>query len=71
MSYTLHQLQIFHKVVELGSMTRASEALHLSQPAVSIHLKNLQSQFDKPLFEILVEEGLHNRFLGNEISKTY
>jgi len=68
MSYTLHQLQIFHKVVELGSMTRASEALHLSQPAVSIHLKNLQSQFDKPLFEILVRKVYITDF-GYEISK--
>lgn len=53
MNYTLHQLQIFHKVVELGSITKASEAMHLSQPAVSIQLKNLQAQFDKPLLEIL------------------
>ena len=42
MHYTLHQLQVFSKVVELKSITRAAEALHLTQPAVSIQLKNLQ-----------------------------
>lgn len=40
MNYTLHQLEIFKKVAELKSVTKASEQLFLSQPAVSIQLKN-------------------------------
>ncbi|WNB16984.1 LysR family transcriptional regulator [Marivirga arenosa] len=67
MNYTLHQLQIFHKIVELGSITKASEALHLTQPAVSIQLKNLQSQFDKPLLEIIGRKVYITDF-GNEIA---
>jgi DNA-binding transcriptional LysR family regulator len=39
MNYTLHQLQIFLKVVKTQSVTKASEELHLTQPAVSIQLK--------------------------------
>jgi len=53
MNYTLNQLQIFQKVVQLKSITKASESLHLTQPAVSIQLKNFQLQFEMPLFEVI------------------
>ncbi|MBK8845504.1 MAG: LysR family transcriptional regulator [Bacteroidetes bacterium] len=53
MNYTLNQLQIFLKIVQTQSVTRASEELHLTQPAVSIQLKNLQDQFDIPLTEVV------------------
>jgi DNA-binding transcriptional LysR family regulator len=53
MNYTLNQLQIFLKVVQTQSVTRASEELHLTQPAVSIQLKNFQDQFDIPLTEVV------------------
>ncbi len=53
MNYTLHQLQVFLKIVEYQSVTKASEALHLTQPAVSIQLKRLQDQFEIPLTELI------------------
>jgi DNA-binding transcriptional LysR family regulator len=53
MKYTLNQLQIFLKVVQTKSVTKASEELHLTQPAVSIQLKNFQDQFDIPLTEVV------------------
>ena len=53
MHYTLNQLQIFLKIVQTQSITKASEELHLTQPAVSIQLKNFQAQFDIPLTEIV------------------
>jgi DNA-binding transcriptional LysR family regulator len=52
MNYTLHQLKVFATVVRLKSITKASEELHMSQPAVSIQLRNLQDQFDIPLTEV-------------------
>lgn len=52
MHYTLHQLQVFLKVAQLKSITKASEELNMTQPAVSIQLKNLQDQFDIPLTEV-------------------
>ena len=52
MNYTLNQLRVFQKVVETNSVTKAADELHLSQPAVSIQLKNFQDQFDIPLIEI-------------------
>lgn len=53
MNYTLNQLQIFLKIVKTQSITKASEELHLTQPAVSIQLRNFQAQFDVPLTEVI------------------
>jgi len=53
MYYTFHQLQVFLEVVRQESITRASEELHMTQPAVSIQLRNFQMQFDIPLTEVI------------------
>jgi DNA-binding transcriptional LysR family regulator len=53
MNYTLHQLHVFAKVVQTKSITKASEELFMTQPAVSIQLKNFQDQFEIPLTEII------------------
>ncbi|MCV9386623.1 LysR family transcriptional regulator [Reichenbachiella ulvae] len=52
MNYTLNQLRVFRKVVETKSITKAAEELFMTQPAVSIQLKNFQDQFDIPLTEL-------------------
>lgn len=67
MNYTLHQLHIFLKIAELQSITKASEALHLTQPAVSIQLKNFQDQFPIPLTEV-VGRKLYVTDFGMEIA---
>ena len=67
MRYTLHQLKIFHKVSELQSVTKASEELFLTQPAVSIQLKNFQDQFQIPLFEVVGRKIYITEF-GKEIT---
>jgi DNA-binding transcriptional LysR family regulator len=67
MNYTLNQLQVFQKVVQLRSMTKASESLHLTQPAVSIQLKNFQLQFEMPLFEVIGRKVYITDF-GHEIA---
>jgi len=69
MNYTLHQLQIFLKISELESITKASEELHLTQPAVSIQLKNFQDQFAIPLTEV-VGRKLYITQFGKEIAET-
>jgi len=69
MNYTLHQLQIFLKVAETKSITKAAEELHLTQPAVSIQLKNLQNQFDIPLTEVIGRQLFVTEF-GLEIAET-
>jgi DNA-binding transcriptional LysR family regulator len=69
MNYTLNQLQIFLTVVKTRSVTKAAEELHLTQPAVSIQLKNFQDQFDIPLTEV-VGRKLYVTDFGKEIAET-
>lgn len=69
MNYTLNQLRIFLKIVQTRSITKASEELHLTQPAVSIQLKNFQNQFDIPLLEI-VNKKIYITDFGKEIAES-
>lgn len=69
MNYTLHQLQIFLKIVQTQSVTKASEELHLTQPAVSIQLRNFQSQFEIPLTEV-VGRKMYITDFGKEIAES-
>ncbi len=48
---TLKQIEIFIMVAKYLSITKAAESLHLSQPAVSRHLRNIELQCDKTLIE--------------------
>lgn len=68
MNYTLNQLQIFLKVVKTQSVTKASEELHLTQPAVSIQLKKFQDQFEIPLTEV-VGRKIYITDFGHEIAE--
>ncbi|MCU0417756.1 MAG: LysR family transcriptional regulator [Cytophagaceae bacterium] len=68
MNYTFHQLSVFLKVVETKSITKAAEELFLTQPAVSIQLKNFQDQFEIPLTEV-VGRQLYVTDFGNEIAE--
>ncbi|WP_396149885.1 LysR family transcriptional regulator [Flavobacterium sp.] len=67
MNYTLHQLQVFYKITETLSITKAAEELFLTQPAVSIQLKNFQNQFDIPLTE-MVGRQIYITDFGKEIA---
>lgn len=67
MNYTLNQLQIFLKIVQTESITKAAEELQLTQPAVSIQLKNFQDQFDIPLTEMIGRKIFITDF-GKEIA---
>ncbi|GAF57885.1 LysR family transcriptional regulator YeiE [Psychrobacter sp. JCM 18902] len=48
---TLKQLSVFVSIYQTGSTSRASEALHLSQSAVSSALTELEARLQMPLFE--------------------
>jgi DNA-binding transcriptional LysR family regulator len=67
MNYTLHQLVVFLKVTKTKSITKAAVDLHLTQPAVSIQLRNFQDQFEIPLTEIVGRKLFVTDF-GNEIA---
>ncbi|GAB4033384.1 LysR family transcriptional regulator [Spirosoma gilvum] len=68
MNYTLHQLQVFLKIAQTQSITKAADELYLTQPAVSIQLKNFQDQFDIPLTEIIGRK-LYLTDFGREIAQ--
>jgi DNA-binding transcriptional LysR family regulator len=68
MNYTLNQLHIFLKIVQTNSVTKAAEELNLTQPAVSIQLKNLQDQFEIPLTEI-VGRKIYITDFGKEVAE--
>ncbi|SNR15807.1 LysR substrate-binding domain-containing protein [Tenacibaculum jejuense] len=69
MNYTLHQLKVFLEIVDKKSITKAAESLFLTQPAVSIQLKNFQEQFPIPLTEV-VGKKLYITDFGQEIADT-
>ena len=50
-TYNLYPLHIFRLVARGGSVTRAAQELFISQPAVSAHLKALETAIGEPLFE--------------------
>lgn len=50
---TLRQLRVFEVVARHLSFSRAAEELHLSQPAVSMQIKQLEQNLGLPLFEQL------------------
>lgn len=51
MNVTFRQLRVFLEVAEHGSITRAAQALHLTPPAVSMQVKEIESQVGLQLFD--------------------
>lgn len=54
----LWQLNIFCKVIELKSFSKAGNAVHLSQPTISNHIKDLEAHFDCRLIDRLTKEAV-------------
>ncbi|MDH3639619.1 MAG: selenium metabolism-associated LysR family transcriptional regulator [Gammaproteobacteria bacterium] len=50
------RLQVFHTVARLLSFTKAAEALHMTQPAVTFQIRQLEEYFNTRLFD-----RTHNR----------
>ncbi|TCJ12235.1 LysR family transcriptional regulator [Parasulfuritortus cantonensis] len=50
---TLRQLQVFESAARHLSFSRAAKELHLSQPGVSMQIKQLEEALGRPLFEQL------------------
>jgi DNA-binding transcriptional LysR family regulator len=53
MNITLRQLKVFERVARRLSFTRAAEELFLTQPAVSMQIKQFEDAIGLPLFERL------------------
>jgi len=51
MNVTFRQLRVFAEVAQQGSMTRAADVLHLTPPAVSMQIREIESQVGLLLFD--------------------
>ena len=54
----LWQLNIFCKVIEFKSFSKAGNVVHLSQPTVSSHIKDLETHFGCRLIDRLAKEAI-------------
>ncbi len=74
MHITLRHLSIFEAVARSGSISRAATELHLTQPAVSMQMKQLEEQIGLPLLEqvgkrmFLTEAGQELRGRARDIA---
>jgi LysR family transcriptional regulator, low CO2-responsive transcriptional regulator len=66
---TLHQLKVFEAVARHSSFTRAAEELFLTQPTVSMQVKQLSKTVGLPLFE-QVGKRLYLTAAGKELYAT-
>ncbi|NET10981.1 MAG: LysR family transcriptional regulator [Symploca sp. SIO2B6] len=66
---TLHQFKVFEATARHGSFTRAAEELFLTQPTVSMQVKQLTKALGLPLFE-QVGKRLYLTDAGRELYST-
>lgn len=66
MNVTFRQLQVFEAVARHLNFTRAAEELFLTQPAVSMQIKQLEEQIGQPLFEQMGKK-IHLTDPGQEV----
>ncbi len=66
---TLHQLRVFEAAARHGSFTRAAEELFLTQPTISMQIKQLTKSVGIPLFE-QVGKRLYLTEAGRELFST-
>ena len=59
------RLKVFHAVARLLSFTKAAEALHMTQPAVTFQVRQLEEQFNTRLFD-----RTHNRITLTEAGRS-
>lgn len=67
---TLSQLQVFAKVVETGSFTKAGEALNMTQSAVSHALASIESELGVPLIIRDRKQGIMLSDFGRRVLKS-
>jgi len=66
LNITFRQLKVFESAARHLSYTRAAEELHLSQPAISMQIKQLEEAVGLPLFE-QIGKKMHLTSAGREV----
>lgn len=67
MRYTLRQLEYFIAAGEAGSITAASERIHISQPSISTAISHLEQELDVQLFIRHHAQGLSLTPVGRDL----
>lgn len=65
--FNLYPLHVFCVVARLGNMTRAAQELCISQPAVSSHIRALETRYQELLFE-RTPRGMILTVAGGEVA---
>lgn len=74
---TVHQLKLFLAVCKYGSILSASEYMHISQPSISVAIKQLEKEFNITLFHrikqrlVLTEDGLLFQEGANDVVNSF
>lgn len=66
MTFNLQQLHAFVTIVSSGSLGRAAEVLHVTQPALSRAIRRLEDELGAPLFE-RHSRGMHLTAVGEAL----
>lgn len=66
MNLTLRQMEIFLNVVKSGHLTNVAKQMKLSQSAVSMSIKELESTLGRPLFD-----RINKRLILNEVGRAF
>ncbi|MDN3203052.1 LysR substrate-binding domain-containing protein [Algoriphagus sediminis] len=69
MNISFQQLRALQLVAEHNSITKAAKSIGMTQPAISIQLKNLQEQFEVPLTEVVGKKIFMTEF-GQQLVET-
>jgi len=66
MNITLRQIEIFLNVVEVGHLTKVAKLMGLSQSAVSMSIKEMESVLNSPLFD-----RINKKLILNEVGRAF
>lgn len=69
MNATFRQLRLFLALAELGSVSAAARAMHVTQPTASMQLKEITQSVGLPLYEVIGKK-IHLTEVGRELAST-
>ena len=69
MHATLRQLRLFLALAETGSVSGAARAMHVTQPTVSMQLRELTESVGMPLYEV-ISRRVHLTDAGRDLAET-
>lgn len=69
MNITFRQLRLFLALADTGSVSRAAQACHVTQPTASMQLKDIADSVGMPLYEV-ISKRVHLTDAGRELART-